>query len=182
MHIDKFVYFRLVWLHSHSTSLCPSPRPLSVPYFSCVFGFCPILFSFRSMCYSSLPITCPYRFNRLALIVLKSAPNTLSRWCVTPHVHCSILISSTPIGVSCRFVVARVSGPYNIAALITVLLYHPIQSTAAALVATLYSARMIDVTFCCCTTWHLYWRLTVANVLHVKSLMTFPNVYNLKTQ
>ena len=125
-------------------SHCPSPRPLSLQYFSCLVGkplFFPSCFPSLSLfpsprvtilrtssvCVRPLLITCPYQFYRLCEFfgILHHSP--VPRMCsflilslrVAPHIH----ISFTSICFSCRFIVAHVSAPCSTctSGLITVL-------------------------------------------------------------
>ena len=116
---------RYDWWSFFSTSPCPSPRPLSVQYFSNFVDmglsvwFSVVLSSF-SLVYlpSTLSSVCVRHLSSSHACTI----SIFSRWSfwkpmcsflilslrVTPHIHRSILISVTSIRFSCLFIVASV--------------------------------------------------------------------------
>ena len=135
-HVGSPVSLQIFLLHIALSVSSPALSPALFTSrwhtsFHLVFDLFPrvsVLNIFPSVRSSSLLITCPYQFNRLYVIFLEACATLVPRMCsflilslrVTPHIHRSILISSTLIRFLV-FVIAHVSAPYMIAGLVTVL-------------------------------------------------------------
>ena len=143
----------IVFLHAALFVVLSSFRPTSVmsllhASFHRRFGRPLLLFTGMStsnilltMCSSFILLTWPYHFSRFSVIFLDACTSLVPLMCsfrilsllVTLHIHLCILISFTSSHVSCPFVVAQVTAPYNRAGLTTVLETFPFSFTGILL-------------------------------------------------